>query len=202
MKFLMGFLPTKAVRTGWLAVMMVMPLLSAAHSVSAAHPVKTETVSDSANLVKLYQKGVELLQSDSTANSEQALSYLEKVATDNQSEWRLQARVWLGRAYRDGLAGTPKDLKKSFIYFEQAAGKEGRNAEAQFELGKAYLNGTGTDRNLIAAYMWTALSLKQSFPLEAEARQQKRQLSGMLNDIQLEKARLLVTQLETFYLSQ
>lgn len=150
----------------------------------------------------MYQLGVEVLtgKASDTSHAKQALDYLEQVA-NSPSELGNKARLWLGRAYRDGLSGTGKDPEKSFRYFEQAAGKGGKDPEAQYELGKAYLNGTGTDRNLIAAYMWTALSLHKMSPVESQAKLQKQELTGLLNDIQLEKARELVTQLETLYLN-
>nr|WP_306800278.1 hypothetical protein [Endozoicomonas sp. YOMI1] len=108
--------------------------------------------------------------------------------------------LWLGRAYRDGLAGTGKDIGMAFEYFQQAAGREGLNPEAQYELGRAYLKGEGTDRNLIAAYMWTELSLQTPSKISASAEAQKARLVTMLNTVQLEKARQLVEQLATLYL--
>ena len=148
----------------------------------------------------MYQAGVELLKTEK--GSDRGIDFLVKVANDQQSELRQKAQVWLGRAYRDGLAGIPKDVKKAFTYFEQAAGKDGKDPEAQYELGKAYLNGTGTDRNLVSAYMWTELSLHKPSSVSAQAKQQKQQLEGMLTDLQKEKAVLLVSQLEALYLNQ
>ena len=188
----MQFLSINAVRTGLLLLVMVMP----AWAVGAPTEIKAEN----SEIAVLYQTGVDILKGKSS-NSAKAVSSLEKVAADSASGLQSKARLWLGRAYRDELAGTAKDLKKSFSYFEQAAGKNGKDPEAQYELGKAYLDGTGTDRNLIAAYMWTSLSLHKASPISDLAEQQKRQLSDMLNDLQLEKARLLVTQLETLYLN-
>ena len=108
--------------------------------------------------------------------------------------------LWLGRAYRDGLAGTDKDLEIAFDYFEGAAGREGLNPEAQYELGRAYLNGEGTDRNLIAAYMWTELSLQAPSRTSSSAEAQKSKLAKMLNKAQLGKAQELVNQLKILYL--
>ena len=192
----MRFLPTRAVRTGVLLLAMVMPAWG-------AEPLEQSMLkADKGDVTAMYQTGVQLLTAKMPGGSAgKALGYLEKVAADDQSGFRYKAQIWLGRAYRDALAGTEKDLKKSFNYFEQAAGKAGKDPEAQYELGKAYLNGAGTDRNLIAAYMWTSLSLRQTSPVATQAEQQKQQLAGMLNDLQLEKARLLVTQLETMYLN-
>ena len=56
---------------------------------------------------------------------------------------RAEAILWLGRAYRDWLAGTDRDVEMAFDYFEQAAGREGLNPEALYELGLACLNSEG-----------------------------------------------------------
>ncbi|OED50672.1 hypothetical protein ACH42_00855 [Endozoicomonas sp. (ex Bugula neritina AB1)] len=192
----MRFLPESKVRAGLLLLVMVMP-------VWATEPSEQLLLkADNGDVSAMFQMGVAFLSGKvSSSHSGKALQYLEQVASSHQSELSSQAKTWLGRAYRDALSGTDKDLKKSFSYFEQAAGKEGKNPEAQYELGKAYLNGMGTDRNLIAAYMWTAISLHKTSSVEAQAKEQKQQLTGMLNDLQLEKARELVTQLETLYLN-
>ena len=192
----MRFLSMSAVKTGLLLLVMVVPAWGA----EAREPSVIKV--DKGDLTVMYQAGVQLLNTGvSETDAAKAQSYLAAVAADSKSEFRSKAKTWLGRAYRDELAGIAKDLKKSFSYFEQAAGKNGKDPEAQYELGKAYLNGAGTDRNLIAAYMWTALSLRKTSPVSDQAEQQKRQLTGMLNDLQLKKARLLVIQLETLYLN-
>lgn len=148
----------------------------------------------------MLEEGVKLLQSTHREDQEKALTYLNEVARLEKVELKARALLWLGRAYRDGLAGTPKDTRRAFGYFEQAAGREGRNGEARFELGRAYMNGEGTDRNLIAAYMWTDLSLHEISGLNSQARAQKARLEKMLSEAQLEKARVLVKQIETLYL--
>lgn len=145
-------------------------------------------------------EAIQMLQSEQGVSSAKAINYLQHVASQGNQEARAQALLWLGRAYRDGLADTGKDISMAFAYFEQAAGREGLNAEAQYELGRAYLRGEGTDRNLIAAYMWTELSLHKSSKMTVFAETQKSELEKMLNDAQLEKARELVNQLETVYL--
>ena len=145
-------------------------------------------------------EAIQILQSGQGANSAKAIKYLQRIASQGDQKARGEAMLWLGRAYRDGLAGTGKDIGMAFDYFEQAAGREGLNPEAQYELGRAYLNGEGTDRNLIAAYMWTELSLHTPSKTSVSAEAQKARLANMLNDVQLDKARELVNQLETLYL--
>ena len=113
-----------------------------------------------------------------------------------------QAMLWLGRAYRDGLAGVEKDLTKAFNYFKMAAGKDGNDIEAQYELGKAYFMGEGTDRNLIAAYMWTSLSTGKKSDVTEKAEEQKSILANMLTKEQLETANTLIKQMKMLYLDQ
>ena len=134
------------------------------------------------------------------AKSAQAIKALQRIASQGDRQTRAEAMLWLGRAYRDGLAGTGKDSAMAFDYFQRAAGREGLNPEAQYELGRAYLNGEGTDRNLIAAFMWTELSLHSPSKISAAAEVQKARLVTMLNTVQLEKARQLVDQLQRLYL--
>ena len=146
---------------------------------------------------------VQQLQTDGQSqalNSDEVVQSLQTFTRDSERAIRARAQLWLGRVYRDGLGGTGKDLTQAFHYFEQAAGREGLNSEAQFELGRAYMNGEGTDRNLIAAYMWTELSLHQVNRLLAEAEIQKQKLESLLNQQQREKANELVSQLEELYL--
>ncbi|USE34545.1 tetratricopeptide repeat protein [Endozoicomonas sp. SCSIO W0465] len=145
-------------------------------------------------------EAIEILLSGQPANPVEAIKNLQRIASQGDQQARAEAMLWLGRAYRDGLAGTGKDIGMAFDYFQRAAGREGLNPEAQYELGRAYLNGEGTDRNLIAAYMWTALSLHTPSKISASAEAQKARLANMLNTIQLEKAKQLVDQLKTFYL--
>ncbi len=177
---------------------------------SAAGPVWSVTLTDEL-IVKKEQpvsgkaqgqlaEAVQLLQSEQQTSSAKAINSLQRVASVGNRQARAEAWLWLGRAYRDGLAGTGKDAGMAFDFFKKAAGREGLNVEAQYELGRAYLNGEGTDRNLIAAYMWTELSLHTSSKMSSSAEEQKTRLVKMLNEAQLEKARELVNQLETLYL--
>ncbi len=177
---------------------------------SVAGPVWSATLADEL-IVKKEQpvsgkvqgqlaEAIQMLQSAQQTSSAKAINSLQRVASVGNRQTRAEAWLWLGRAYRDGLAGTGKDAGMAFDFFEKAAGREGLNVEAQYELGRAYLNGEGTDRNLIAAYMWTELSLHTSSKMSSSAEAQKARLVKMLNDAQLEKARELVNQLETLYL--
>ncbi|WP_263078753.1 hypothetical protein [Endozoicomonas sp. Mp262] len=114
----------------------------------------------------------------------------------------VQATLWLGRAYRDGLGGVEKNTEKAFGYFMQAAGRSGKNAEAQYELGRAYYLGEGTDRNLISAYIWTTLSLQQPSSVTEQAAKQKEALAELLNSEQIKTAKALVDQMIGIYLVQ
>ncbi len=138
----------------------------------------------------------QLQETNGKTSSATALSYLEPLAMKGNQE----AQIWLGRAYRDALAGVNKDSKLAFTYFEKAAGSDGKNPEAQYELATAYYAGDGTDRNLIAAYMWVSLSLGKGSVKDNEARQLQEILTENLNAEQLDKAKLLVKQLETLYI--
>ncbi|WP_448216791.1 tetratricopeptide repeat protein [Endozoicomonas sp. 2B-B] len=130
-------------------------------------------------------------------NPSQTLSLLEPLA----NRGNVQAELLLGKAYREGLGGVAKDPKKGFQLIERAAGRQGKSAEAQYELGKSYYKGAGTDRNLIAAYMWTALSLEDSEgDFLTAARKQKQELSELLTPAQRAKANELVSQIRTVYL--
>ncbi len=143
-------------------------------------------------------ESIELLKQP--GGSTKAIPALQRLAAGADTTLRAEAWLWLGRAHRDGLGGTEKNAEAAFEYFERAAGRDGGNAEAQYELGRAYLNGEGTDRNIIAAYLWTEIGLKKPSKVTTEAQQQKEQLRQMLNATQLEKANELVQQLETLYL--
>lgn len=133
----------------------------------------------------------------SPENASQTLSLLEPLVRQGN----VQAELLLGKAYREGLGGVAKDPEKGFELIERAAGQEGKSAEAQYELGKCYYQGAGTDVNLIAAYMWTSLSLEDSTgDFLAAARKQKQELSELLNPAQRAKANELVSQIKTLYL--
>ncbi|WP_194842638.1 tetratricopeptide repeat protein [Endozoicomonas sp. OPT23] len=128
---------------------------------------------------------------------DQMVDLLEPLAQKGNAE----AQLLLAKAYRSGLAGVGKDKKKSFKLLEDAAGKKGKLPEAQYELGKSYYMGSGTDRNLIAAYMWTTVSLAGANDNFAQqAMEQKKNLAAQLNPEQLKKANELALQIKDLYL--
>ena len=182
-----------------LVVLLVTMTASAWDTTPASVPVQKES-SVSGKVQGRLSEVIQNLRSGQGANSAEAIKYLQHVAGQGDQKARAEALLWLGRAYRDGLAGTDKDLEIAFDYFEGAAGREGLNPEAQYELGRAYLNGEGTDRNLIAAYMWTELSLQAPSRTSSSAEAQKSKLAKMLNKAQLGKAQELVNQLKILYL--
>ena len=152
-----------------------------------------------ANSVLTLEKAIKQLNGKgSPAAKGKAVQLLQTLADHGNAE----AMLWLGRAYRDALDGTVRDLAKAFEYFEKAAGSEGKNNEAQYELGRAYFHGEGTDRNLIAAYMWTSLSLQAMTPVHVQAQAQHAQLKKTLSEAQLRSAEILVKQIRTLYLDK
>ncbi|WP_422461350.1 tetratricopeptide repeat protein [Endozoicomonas sp. ALB115] len=192
------------------AVSLVVLLVTVAGPVWATTPVsgvvaqkeqkEQKEPSVSGKVQGQLSEAIQILHSGQATNPAKAINALQRIARQGDQKARAEAMLWLGRAYRDGLAGTAKDIGMAFDYFQQAAGREGLNPEAQYELGRAYLNGEGTDRNLIAAYMWTELSLQAPSNISASAEAQKARLETLLNTVQLEKARQLVDQLATLYL--
>lgn len=137
-----------------------------------------------------------LEQQESTSEVIDAtIKELEKLTFSNNRVVRAEAELWLGRIYQQGLGNVEKDLDYSFDYFVDSAGEGGLNSEAQYELGHAYLYGIGTDKNIIAAYIWTTLSLQEQGKTYDLAIQQQQYLQNRLTDIQLSKANLLVAKL-------
>ena len=177
--------------------LLLLPTLSTADTIEQL-TVRAKNGDQQAQLelgVTLLQEK-QLQEKNGNTSSATVLSYLEPLAMKGNQE----AQIWLGRAYRDALAGVNKDSKLAFTYFEKAAGSDGKNPEAQYELATAYYAGDGTDRNLIAAYMWVSLSLGKGSVKDNEARQLQEILVENLNAEQLDKAKLLVKQLETLYI--
>ena len=138
----------------------------------------------------------------STITAEQAVDYLKSAESSENRNLRNQAQLWLGRAYRDGLAETSKDPRQAFHYFQQAAGKDGGDPVARYELAQAYYQGVGTDRNLIASYMWVSLSLHRETDVSSSARTLQKTVAGLLNEDQLATSKTLISQLETLYLNK
>ena len=124
---------------------------------------------------------------------------LQLLSRSDDQRIRAQSQLWLGRTYQQGFGDIEKDLERSFDYFTNAAGEDGLNAEAQYELGNAYFQGLGTDKNIIAAYIWTTLSLRATDNANDLVRQQQQRLKTKLTAIQIEKADLLVAKLQKRY---
>ncbi|WP_330926206.1 hypothetical protein [Candidatus Sororendozoicomonas aggregata] len=129
-------------------------------------------------------------------NVQGAVSALEAYAKQGNGD----ALLWLGRIYRDGLGGTPKDPKRAFSCFERAAGNEGKNNAAKYELARAYYYGEGTDKNLIGAYIWATLSLRTPSGERKEAQTLVSELTGMLSEEQLNSAKIIAEQIHDLYL--
>lgn len=168
-----------------------------------AAPVVTNIDVSTKSSETLLQDSIKVLRGeDSGLSAAQALGYLESVEGAENRMLRNQALLWLGRAYRDGLGGTAKDVRRAFQYFELAAGKEGGDPVARFELAQSYYQGVGTDRNLIAAYMWVSLSLHQQTDVSVPAKTLQETVAGLLNKDQLATAEILISQMENLYLNK
>lgn len=63
----------------------------------------------------------------------------------------------LGFIYANGLLGrVERDNELAFFYYQQAA--ERRDAQAAYNLGTAYLQGIGREKDLVRAYKWFRIS--------------------------------------------
>ncbi len=133
----------------------------------------------------------------STDDGQEAVVALEAYAKQGNGV----ALLWLGRIYRDGLSGTPKDAKRAFSLFERAAGNEGKNSDAKYELARAYYYGEGTDKNLIGAYIWATLSLQTPSSTKKEAQALVNTLTELLSEKQLNSAKTIAKQIHALYLS-
>jgi TPR repeat protein len=70
--------------------------------------------------------------------------------------------LWkLGKLYHDGES-IPKDVAKSFQYFEKAATRG--NAPSQLLVGMGYYQGEGVKKNLELAVSWVKKAAKQGLP--------------------------------------
>ena len=111
-----------------------------------------------------------------------------------------EAMTALGRVYAEGQ-GVTRDDSKAFEFFQQAAGREHQYPAAQYEMSRAYLNGKGTDTNLISAWIWSYLAAEENSPVQAQAQALNQSVGARLNDRQLEKARELAEQVRMLYLN-
>ncbi|MDP0563521.1 MAG: hypothetical protein QS721_14815 [Candidatus Endonucleobacter sp. (ex Gigantidas childressi)] len=139
----------------------------------------------------------QLNNKETTGDLQKSILALQNLANNGNTE----AMLWLGRIYRDILDSSDRDTKKAFSYFKQAGGVEGKNKEAQYELGRAYFHGEGTDLNLISAFLWTSLSLQKSTPVQEKAQEQVEHLKSMLTAEQLKHAYQLVDNISNLYLN-
>ena len=62
----------------------------------------------------------------------------------------------LGNVYATGEIGVGKDLVKAVKWYRKA--EEQGNAKSQCDLGLAYHNGKGVDKDLLEAYAWNNLT--------------------------------------------
>lgn len=93
-----------------------------------------------------------------------AVQYLQQ-ATEKGS---FQARYQLGVMYYDGL-GFESDPTKGCQYMREVADNKSKRAQhlvpsAQFNLGKAYLEGFGVEQSDVEAFRWLELAARDGLP--------------------------------------
>jgi|GEM_PF-4762146 len=64
----------------------------------------------------------------------------------------VDSQLALGKAYTSGTSRVEKDLSQAKLWFERAA--KNNNSEAQYELGKLFYTGQGTDQDYFNAQEW------------------------------------------------
>ncbi len=86
---------------------------------------------------------------------QEAKTWIEKAAQRGYAK----AQNFLGKIYRDGIAGTPINNQESVKWFRLAAEQD--YAVAQISLGEAYLYGRGVQQNKVNAATWFEKAAEQ-----------------------------------------
>lgn len=100
-------------------------------------------------LVEMYEEGTGVKKSHRKSVE------LVKIAADRGDP---AAQNYLGYLYFSGSDGYPKDMKKAFGWYKNAA--NGGNVKAMFNVGYMYENGHGVGRNLVTAKTWYSKAAK------------------------------------------
>lgn len=102
------------------------------------------------------------------------------------TEGNVTAQNLLGGMYRTGYLQIRRDPVESVKWYRMAASQS--DHDAQFRLGRLHENGTGTDRNLVLAFMWYELAAVGN---HGQARENRDRLAANLPGEQLAEARRL-----------
>jgi TPR repeat protein len=90
----------------------------------------------------------------------------ESTVSKNSMRWKVQAesgdRLAQFQYYRDLIQETKEDSKSEALKWLRKASEQGL-AEAQFELGKLYLDGEDVEKNTDEGIRWLKLAAKQNF---------------------------------------
>lgn len=110
---------------------------------------------DKGHVNAMFYAGVDfLLGRGVSQNMGRALYYIENAAQEND-EWALNL---LGSMYCYGKYQQKKDPRKAFVCFWKNAHQG--NADAQYNLGKCYMDGFGTEKDMKKAFYWLKTSAK------------------------------------------
>lgn len=101
-------------------------------------------------------------------------------------EGNVTAQNLLGGMYRTGYLQIRRNPVESVKWYRMAANQS--DHDAQFRLGRSHEIGTGTDRDLILAFMWYELAAAGN---HGQARKNRDRLAASLPDKQLAEARRL-----------
>lgn len=107
-----------------------------------------------------------------------------------------EVQYQLGVSLQSSNPNTSKSAEQAFQLFSQAAGKNSLHPGAQLELARAYFTGEGTDRNLIAAYIWSSVSAGQMSAFHETASRLRAQVSLLLNEQQIKMADQIVQRIK------
>lgn len=119
-------------------------------------------------LARAYASGRDLPKDDA-----KAFTYFQQIA-DQQADisprspiakYAAEAFVALGQYYLDGVPGLSLTSNPSYAaHLFRHAGSYFGNAEAQYRLGRLYLNGDGVEKNVGLAVNWLATAAKKQHP--------------------------------------
>lgn len=116
----------------------------------------------------IYKLAIELLAGKNTnVNYEKAFLLLNKLMElDSNNIYKKWSYVPLALMYEEGL-GLVKDTQKAFLLYKKGAILNDSNAE--YNLGRCYENGIGTDTNLFKAQEFYSKAFKHEYPKAKKA---------------------------------
>ena len=110
-------------------------------------------------LAELYDYGKVLAGKSRHENWKEAVTLFGRLA----AQGNVGAQFVLGRAYREGWLGLPRNPKESFDWFQKAAEQE--MPRAVFEVGNCYFLGRGVSKDKASAVKWLQRAASQEDPL-------------------------------------